>query len=213
MRRSSKTTNTSNPKTGGAGRSGNDHALIHGGTAEKLFLPQENPKDFEALLASLQADYQPETEQQHLFLEHLATAHWFLLRRQRACNAIEAKIYAAVDHQPEDLTDPDLRRIGLAERYKTTAERALKRALQNAESFRKDRQTTARWEAEHQLRARCVKLKEEKHANPPARNTPPSQQQQYRQIIWPESLPGSQPQKKSQDRLVAVPYTPALKRE
>ena len=85
---------TAEPLSSASGKIGNSNALTHGGTSERLILPDENREDFEALLQSLQSEYQPETTQQHLFIEQLAMGHWFLWRRQRTYNAIEAGVYA-----------------------------------------------------------------------------------------------------------------------
>lgn len=153
-----------------AGKSGNNNALTHGGTSRKLILPGENRADFEALLDGLRSEYHPETQQHQLFIEQLAMGHWLLWRRQRAYNAIEAAVYDSADDDPELLNEDHFRRLNLAERYKVAAERALKRAFQNAESIRKERKSErdyrgrhARWQAELELRqGRLEKNREHK---------------------------------------------------
>jgi hypothetical protein len=154
----------------------NNNALKHGGTSQKLFLPDENQSDFEALLESLKAEYNPETEQHQLFIEQLATAHWLLRRRQQTYNAIEAAAYASVEHNPENLDEAQFHRLALAERYKVAAERALKRALANAEFIRKSRKSDeahrdrhARWQAAQLLRERRLQITEAKHKAAEAR--------------------------------------------
>jgi hypothetical protein len=187
------------PNIDAPGKIGNNNALTHGGTSRKLILPGENQADFESLLADLQAEYQPETPQHRLFLEQLAMGHWFLWRRQRACNAIEASVYESAGDDPENLSEEHFRRLHLAERYKVAAERALKRAFQNAESIRKGRKADrdyrerhARWEAAQEIRQRRLALQEEKQkadetrkqqraAREAALNPPPRPP-----IQWPE---------------------------
>lgn len=149
---------------------GNNNALTHGGTSQKLFLPTENPADFEALLAGIRAEYTPETEQHHLFVEQLAMAHWLLWRRQRAYNSIEAAVYHEAGNDPANLTEAQFHRLALAERYKIAAERALKRAFANAESIPKGRKSDrdyrerhARWQAAQELRDRRLRITEARH--------------------------------------------------
>jgi hypothetical protein len=143
-------------------------ALPHGGVFENLILPNENAVEFQTLLRDLLTEYQPETIHGHIFVEQLALSHWILWRRQRAINAIESTIYAAEPNQDRWLKS-DYDRLDRAERSKIQAERALRRALQNAESIRKNRQAEAdrmerqtRWRAEHDVRERRIKVAEEK---------------------------------------------------
>jgi hypothetical protein len=122
-------------------------------------------------------EYRPDTTQSRIFLENLAEAHWLLARRQRAHNAIEAAIY---EEQPDaaNWTEQHLKRLALADRYRTQAERALKRALNNIEVWRKwthgeaDRdRRRSQWEAEHAIRERRMTLAEEKFRNAQARES------------------------------------------
>ena len=139
----------------------------HGGVFENVILPNENAAEFETLLRDLLTEYQPETAHGRIFVEQLAHSHWILWRRQRAINAIESTIHAAEPNQALWLKS-DYDRLDRAERSKIQAERALKRALQNAESIRKNRQAEAdrterqtRWLAEQDVRERRIKLAEE----------------------------------------------------
>jgi hypothetical protein len=153
------------------------NALKHGGTANKHILPNEDPAAFASLLEGLMDEYRPDTVQSRIFVENLAEAHWFLARRQRAFDAIESAIY---EHEPDvaNWTEHHLKRLALADRYKTQAERALKRALNNLESWRKwtrgerDRERrTAQWLAEQDLRERRLALTEEKSRAAQSRHT------------------------------------------
>jgi hypothetical protein len=56
------------------------NGLLHGLTAEKHFLPDEDPADFEALRARFRADWQPLTGIEESLVERMASAHWRLRR-------------------------------------------------------------------------------------------------------------------------------------
>ena len=144
------------------------NATLHGGTSTKLIVPGEDPAAFEALLNGLLDDYCPDTLESRLFVEQVAIAHWFLWRRERAHSAIEA---AAYESEPAESkwTAEHFKRIALADRYKTQAERALKRALNNIGAWQKTTQReadrerrNAQWQAEHAIRERRVTLQEQK---------------------------------------------------
>lgn len=152
--------------TGKHGSSNN--ATLHGGTSQKLIVPGENPADFDTLLNGLMEDYRPETSQAHHFVENVATAQWFLWRRQRASSAIEKAIYKE-QPDPGKWTEQHLKRLALADRYRTQAERSLKRALHNIEGLQKwarredDRAIRqAQWQAAQDIRERRMTLQEEK---------------------------------------------------
>jgi hypothetical protein len=159
--------NQTGPRTAIGKEISSNNALRHGGASNKPIVPGENPADFEALLNSLTDDYRPDTEQSRLFVENLATAHWLLARRQRACNAVEAAVYG---DQPDEAqwTDAHHKRLALANRYKVQAERSLKRALNNLEGLQKwsragaDRERRReQWAAEQAIRERRMTLQEQ----------------------------------------------------
>jgi hypothetical protein len=160
-----KQTGPQSPK--GKERSSNN-ATLHGGTSKKLIVPGENSADFEALLNGLLDDHRPDTLESRLLTEQVAIAQWFLWRRLRAYNAIETAVYESEPNEA-NWTDQHLKRIALADRYKTQAERALKRALDNMGRWQKTRQRKAdsdrrrsQWEAEQAVRERRVALQEQK---------------------------------------------------
>ncbi len=82
-----------------------------------------------------------------------------LWRKQRAYNAVEAGIYQA---EPDEVlwTEQIFHRLSLADRYRTNAERAFKRAITNVELLRK----TCVAAEERELRRRRWELKLD-HAN------------------------------------------------
>jgi hypothetical protein len=144
------------------------NATLHGGTSAKLIVPGEDPAAFEALLNGLLDDYRPDTLQSRLFVEQAAIAHWFLWRRDRAYSAIETAVYESEPDESKWTTE-HFKKLALADRYKTQAERALKRALNNIEAWQKTSQhaanrerRNAQWQAEHAIRERRVTLQEQK---------------------------------------------------
>lgn len=110
--------------------------LKHGGTANTIFLPNENPDDFFALLEDAFAFYQPATHRNAAFVANTALARWFLLRRQRAYDNYE---YALCLRKPNVLnwTGEEHQALMRFDGYKLRAERALTRALEIADSVRR----------------------------------------------------------------------------
>ena len=65
------------------------NSLIHGLTAKKHFLPDEDPADLADLLERFRAEWRPATETQESLVERMAAAHW----RLRHFVALEAGIF------------------------------------------------------------------------------------------------------------------------
>ena len=128
------------PQTGPVTAQGKEivsrNATTHGGTSQKLIVSGERREDFDNLLNDLLEEYAPATPQARSLVEDAALARWFLWRKQRAYNAIEAALYAAQPAQ-ELWTAEAYHQLALADRYKTAAERALKRTLQNLDALRR----------------------------------------------------------------------------
>jgi hypothetical protein len=112
------------------------NATTHGGTSEKLIVAGERREDFDALLNDLLEEYAPTTPQLRLLVEDAALARWFVWRKQRVSNAVETALYAAQPAQ-ELWTAEAYHQLALVDRYKTAAERALKRSLQNLDASRR----------------------------------------------------------------------------
>jgi hypothetical protein len=112
------------------------NATTHGGTSEKLIASGERREDFEALFNDLLEEYAPSTVQARSLVEDTALARWFLWRKQRAYNAVESALCAAQPAQ-ELWTAEAYHQLALVDRYKTAAERALKRTLQNLDALRR----------------------------------------------------------------------------
>jgi hypothetical protein len=113
------------------------NAITHGGTSEKLIIAGERREDFEALLNDMLEEFSPTTAHARGMAEDAALARWYVWRKQRAYNTIETALYAA---EPDEAkwSEETHHRLALADRYKTAAERALKRALNNVQVLRKN---------------------------------------------------------------------------
>jgi len=134
------------PQTGPVTAAGKEissrNATTHGGTSEKLIVPGERTEDFDALLNDLLEEYSPETPDARNLVEDAALARWFLWRRQRAFNSVESALYAA---QPDPALWPPeaFHKLALLDRYKTAAERSLKRILQSLSALQRARKQEA----------------------------------------------------------------------
>jgi hypothetical protein len=113
-------------------------------------------------VASLVDHYQPADPHEQSLVEDLAHGRWILWRRRRAFNNVESEVYPL---QPSEgkWTEAEFKRIALADRYRTTAERSFDRALKNVEAFSKERVKTFRWEATYALAVRRLELARKKH--------------------------------------------------
>jgi hypothetical protein len=130
------------PVTAASKEISSQNATTHGGTSEKLIVPGERREDFDALLNDLVAEYSPETPDARNLVEDAALARWFLWRRQRAFNAVESALYAA-QPAPENWPPEAFHKLALLDRYKTAAERSLKRILQNVASLHRAKKQEA----------------------------------------------------------------------
>jgi hypothetical protein len=133
------------------------NATIHNGCSERLIVEGERLEDFHALVASLIDHYQPANPHEQSLVEDLAHGRWFLWRRQRGSAFVDADVYE-IQPDPARWSFVEHKRVLLADRYRTTAERSYNRALKNVEAFAKDRVKTYRWEAMHDLAVRRLEL-------------------------------------------------------
>jgi len=172
------------------------NATIHNGCSEKLIVEGERLEDFHSLVASLVEHYQPADPHEQALVEDLAHGRWILWRRRRAFNSVESEVYA---FQPNEgkWTEAEFKRIALADRYRTTAERSFNRALKNVEVFAKERVKTFRWEATYDLAVRRLELAGKKHelavvrAAMRAKKLPPPPETPFRSVKSAVSSPVS----------------------
>jgi len=137
------------------------HSLAHGGTAIKIFILGEDPDEFFALLESNFQDYQPATDEHAGLVTDAVLARWFLLRRQRAHISFEHSLHESAP-DPASWRTCDLHKLDLFDRYKTQAERALKRALTNVHHIRKTALQEQHWQELYQLRKQRFELERQR---------------------------------------------------
>jgi hypothetical protein len=116
----------------------------HGGASETLFLTSENPQEFFALLENAFAHHQPSTDADSGFVTDSVRARWMVNRRHRASEQTEFELY---ERKPDaaDFTTADVNHLNVFDRYTTTAERALYRALKNLQLIQKMAADEQRW--------------------------------------------------------------------
>jgi hypothetical protein len=96
----------------------------------------EDPAAYTALLESLTAEYQPETQMQQIIVMEAARAAWELARANREFDKSQHKLYG----QQENMGEWNAAQQAEFERmlrYRTRAERAYNRGLQAVEHLRK----------------------------------------------------------------------------
>jgi hypothetical protein len=133
--------------------------LVGDSTGYQMSEPME---EFFELAASLVEHYHPATVHECSLVEDLACERWFLLRRQRAFNAIEAGVHET-QSEPAKWSETEFKRLALAGRYRLQGERAFQSALDRVESFCKERVSNYRWEAMYDLAVRHLEFEKKKH--------------------------------------------------
>lgn len=154
--------NQTGPSTAAGQAVSSANATIHNGCSEKLIVEGERLADYHSLVANLVTHYQPADSHEQYLVEDLAHGRWILWRRQRAFNSLESSVYTL---QPNEAnwTEAEFKRISLADRYRTAAERSFDRALRNVEAFSKERVKEYRWAATYDLAVKRLDLAKAKH--------------------------------------------------
>ena len=115
------------------------------------FLEDENIEKFNVMLASLNAEYQPQTETERVLVRHLAEHDWLrarALRLQNSCIPTDQHMMAT-EH------------FALYLRYQTTHERAFYKALNELQKLRNERKKE-QIGFESQKRAQAAEIRAEK---------------------------------------------------
>lgn len=89
------------------------NAMQHGVLSRSLVLPSESKEEFEALLAELMADLQPEGTIEQLLVERITVAVW---RQKRLAGAESAALQEAMCDQSPDMVNRVLKVAGLADK-------------------------------------------------------------------------------------------------
>lgn len=120
------------------------NALSHGGTSTKMFIPGEDPAYFDTLMDEAFSLHQPSSSTDAGLVTDSVHARWVLWRRQRAHISLEYKLHTERG-ETDFWTVEDYHAVELLDRYKTHAERALRRALTNVNGIRKDEFQREHW--------------------------------------------------------------------
>ena len=120
------------------------NALAHGGTANQLLLPDEDAALLDTLFDEAFAEHQPATTADAALVAESVEAQWLLWRRQRAHLNFEYNLYSR-DSDPCRWSKDEFHALELLDRYKTHAERALRRALVNVNSLRSQALKQQHW--------------------------------------------------------------------
>ncbi len=137
------------------------NALLHGGAAQTLFIPGEDPNEFDLLLDQSFALHQPFSPQDSTLVYESAHARWYLNRRTRVQSTYELHLHTS---KPDIIqwTPADLHQLNLFDRYKTQSERAFRRALVNVQAIRKEAVRDEHWRELLALQKERTALQREK---------------------------------------------------
>ena len=118
------------------------NALRHAAAAERMFVDDENPQDFIAMLDDLFAQYQPANAQAASMVYDYTKSRWILDRRQRIHDDFEAFILQV---PPQAWSGEDINRLNLFDRYLSQGQLRLRRAFANLQTIRKDELAQEKW--------------------------------------------------------------------
>jgi len=110
--------------------------LKHGSTSKTLFLKDENPEEFFALLEDFFLQHQPAFDHDAALVTRAAHDMWIMLRRERNVDAYEKALHTRKP-DPTYWVQPDLHEMHLFDRYKTESARAYTRSLKNLQTIQK----------------------------------------------------------------------------
>jgi hypothetical protein len=111
------------------------NALTYGLRARSTLIPGEDPEEYKRLWAALEAEWQPQTCTERLYLEQMSTSQWLLARIARG----ESQIYEA-NIRPEEQF-PLLREVAT---QRTRLERSFTSALRELKQLQKERKAQPR---------------------------------------------------------------------
>ncbi len=140
------------------------NALKHGASAKTLFLPTEDPAQFDLLLDNAFEQYQPANFEAEGLVYDSVEAKWYLTRRQTVRADYELLMHTT--HSDTNYwPDQDMDRLERFDRYCTTAERAFRRALVNVRFLRTEAVKDEKWRELLVLRKESLQFAREKFAN------------------------------------------------
>jgi len=107
------------------------NALTYGLRARSTIIEGEDPEEYKRLWAKLEAEWQPQTCTERLYLEQMCTSQWLLARIARG----ESRIYEAKLRPEEQF--PLLREVS---RQRTSLERSFTSGMRELKQLLKERQ-------------------------------------------------------------------------
>jgi hypothetical protein len=127
------------PKTPEGKQRSSQNSTRHGMRAKTIrLLPDEDPDEYESMVAGWQAQWQPDDYQEHKLVKTLIHNDWMHRRAEHWLMETEASIVEQSGLDPMGWTDEQERKLQLVQRYKTSAERAFYRAWSALQGLRKD---------------------------------------------------------------------------
>jgi hypothetical protein len=117
------------PRTQAGKAASSRNSFKHGLASGRILIEGEDPAEFEALVADLEADYRPATETEALLVHDLAKFHWLADRAIR----LQAEAFAT-SARPEMPAS-----LNVLIRYQTTNQRAFQTTLKSLQAFQKER--------------------------------------------------------------------------
>jgi hypothetical protein len=142
----------------------------HGGTSITLFLTSENPQEFFALMESAFEHHQPSTDEGANLVTDSVRARWMVRRRHRAAEQTEAELYERKS-DAADFTTADVNHLNVFDRYTTSAERALHRALQSLQLIQKMAHDEQRWQQQFESQKQKLAIHVERFELAKAKST------------------------------------------
>jgi hypothetical protein len=160
------------PKSPEGKATSSQNATKHGCCSNKLILPDEDEQEWNDLKQGWMDDYNPHTHAARALVYDGAVAQWLLLRARRRYYEAEWSIYSE-QCDPMKWTDTHHQKIERFTRYRTTAERAFTRALNNVERLRKNRLQEADRALRHEQRAAAIEARRHHEIAKPAKQNRP----------------------------------------
>ena len=111
------------------------NALTYGLRARSLLIPGEDPTEYQQLWSDLEAEWQPRTRTERIYLEQMATSQWLLARVSTG----ESRIYEA-----DIPLEQQLVLLGYASTQRMRLERGFTSAMRELKKLQKERRQTAK---------------------------------------------------------------------
>jgi hypothetical protein len=121
---------SSGPKTPAGKEAIRFNALTYGLRTRASILPDENAADYSQLWDELDADWQPQTRTERLYLETMVTSQWLLKRVAES----EQKIYAYID-----FGEIQFKRLAYVAKQRVQLERSFRTAIADMKQSQKER--------------------------------------------------------------------------